>query len=141
MNVNELWSYRDAAMKVQRALDDLAEYESKIYSPSGARCNGMPFDPSGDNDRLAPIAEKHEELIQKLAEAKLEAHQAYVMLEEFEKNLSDEECEVFNLRYRKWFSTREISTQLFRSDITIKRAYHRIKEKFKRFEKMILNDT
>lgn len=136
MNVNELWSYRDAALKVQRALDDLVEYEAKIYAPSGARCSGMPFDPSGDNDRLAPIAEKHEELIQKLASAKLEAHKAYVMLEEFEKNLSDEECEVFNLRYRKWLTMAQIRFELHMSESTLKRSTRRVKEKFRKFEKV-----
>jgi hypothetical protein len=37
MNVKELWAYRDAVCAVHRALDDLVEYEAKIYSPGGAR--------------------------------------------------------------------------------------------------------
>lgn len=130
MNVKELWAYRDAVCAVRRALDDLAEYEAKIYAPNGARCNGMPFDPSGDNDRLAPIAEKHEELIQKLAEAKLEAHRAYVMLERFSEILTDDEREVLDLRYRKWFKPRDIAIELHLCERTVLRELKRVREKF-----------
>lgn len=133
MNVKELWAYRDAVIAVHRALDDLVEYEAKIYSPSGARCNGMPFDPTGDNDRLAPIAEKHEELIRKLEEAKLEAHHTYVLLERFEETLVGEERDVLDLRYRKWLSPREIEARLHRSPRTIARIMRRVKEKFAKF--------
>lgn len=134
MNIKELWAYRDAVFAVRRALDDLTEYEAKIYAPSGARCNGMPFEATSDNDRLAPITEKHEELERKLTDAKLAAYRAYVMLEEFERTLVGDECDVLDLRYRKWMSTRDISARLHRSEITIKRAIHRVKEKFKDFK-------
>ncbi len=133
MNVKELWAYRDAVCAVRRALDDLAEYEAKIYAPHGARCNGMPFEASEENDRLAPIAEKHAELQRKLTDAKLEAHRAYVMLERFEETLVGEERDVLDLRYRKWMSKSEMSCKLHRSESTIKRITHRIKEKFRKF--------
>lgn len=133
MNIKELWAYHDAVFAVRRALDDLTEYEAKIYAPSGARCNGMPFEAASDNDRLAPITEKHEELRRKLTDAKLAAHRAYVMLEEFERTLVGEECDVMDLRYRKWLSPREICAKLHRSDRTLRRVNNRIKEKFRNF--------
>lgn len=133
MNVKELWAYRDAVCAVRRALDDLAEYEAKIYAPNGARCNGMPFEASEENDRLAPIAEKHAELQRKLTDAKLQAHRAYVMLERFEETLVGEERDVLDLRYRKWLSPREIEARLHRSPRTIARVMRRVKEKFAKF--------
>ena len=120
-------------LSVNRALDDLVEYEAKIYAPSGARCSGMPFDPSGDNDRLAPIAEKHEELIQKLAEAKLEAHRAYVMLERFSDVLTEDEREVLDLRYRKCYTMRELETSLHRCERSLRYIIKQIKIKFAPF--------
>lgn len=133
LNIKELWAYRNAVFAVRRALDDLTEYEAKIYAPNGARCDGMPFETVSDNDRLAPIAEKHAELKRKLMDAKLEAHSAYVMLEAFETILVGDECDVLDLRYRKWMSTRDISSKLHRSERTIKRITNRIKEKFSKF--------
>lgn len=133
MNVKELWAYRDAVIAVHRALDDLVEYEAKIYSPGGARCNGMPFDPTGDNDRLAPIAEKHEELIRKLEEAKLEAHRAYVMLENFSEHLTEDEREVLDLRYRKCYTMRELETNMHRCERSLRYIIKQIKIKFAPF--------
>lgn len=134
MNTKELWAYREALKILRRANERLEEYESVIYSPNGSRSNGMPYE-NGNNspDRLAPIAEKHKELLQERDDARLRVHEAYKLLEEFEKTLTGDEIDVLHLRYRKGMTLLEIEPVLHRCERTLRRANNRIKEKFRKF--------
>ena len=137
MNVKELWAYRDAVKALTRAREALEEYESVIYSPNGARASGIPLERSHNSpDRLAIIVDKHDKLLIEEERAKLQAHEAFTMLEDFGKTLPEDELDVFKLRWLKGLSHREISAKLHRSEPTVKRMTHKIKDKFRKFEKI-----
>lgn len=134
MELKDLWAYIDAKKAVNKAQERLIEYKAVIYSPGGVRAAGVPLERSNDSpDRLAIIADNHEKLQRELTKAQEKAARAYVMLLEFEKELSNEEVEVFFLRYIKNASVKDIALTLHRCDKTISRAIHQIKNKFSKF--------
>ena len=134
MELKELWSYIDAKRAVNKAQERLIEYEAVIYSPGGVRASGMPFERSNDSpDRLAIIADNHDKLTRELTKAQEKAARAYEMLLSFERELTNEEVEVFFLRYVKGASVKDIAITLHRCEKTVARATHQIKNKFLKF--------
>lgn len=135
MNVKELWAYRDAVKALTRAREALEEYESVIYSPNGARASGIPLERSHNSpDRLAVIVDKHDKLLIEEERARLRACEAFTMLENFGKTLSEDELDVFKLRWLKGLTHREISAKLHRSERTVERMTGNMKRKFSKFE-------
>lgn len=135
MNVKELWSYIDATRALNRAQERLLEYEEIIYSPGGVRASGVPLDRSHDSpDRIASIADNHDKLIKERDSAQEKAAGTLMMLYTFERELTEDESQVFFLRYVKGASVREIEKALHRSESTLKRINNRIKEKFRKFK-------
>ena len=135
MNTKHLWDYFDAKKTLRVAREDLEEYESTIYSPKSPVVSGMPFEHgSAETDKLATLAQKHEDLLLTLIRAIMAADKAYKMLEVFAAILTDDEREVLYARYRKGMSFRDMEDELHRSERTLRRANNRIKEKFAKFE-------
>lgn len=138
MNVKYLWCYIDAKRALNMARDNLVEYEHSIYSPNAPGYTGMPIEHgNGDTDRLAPLAEKHGNLLSELISAMIEADRAYKLLDAFAKELTDEERELLYARYRKGLTLAETVTYLHRCERTLRRINNRIKEKFSKFEKNV----
>ena len=136
MNVKYLWCYIDAKKALDMARDNLIEYENSIYSPTTPGYTGMPIEHGdSDTDRLAPLAEKHSNLLSELIRAMIEADRAYKLLEAFAEELTDDERKVLYARYRKGFTLAEMEGYLHRCDRTLRRINNRIKEKFSKFEK------
>lgn len=134
MELKELWSYIDAKRAVNKAQERLIEYEAVIYSPGGIRAAGVPVERSNDSpDRFAIIADNHEKLERELTKAQEKAARAYAMLLTFEKELSNEEVEVFFLRYVKNASVSEIMAVTHRCERTVKYINNKIKSKFQKF--------
>lgn len=134
MNVKELWNYIDATRALNRAQERLLEYEAIIYSPGGVRASGMPLDRSHDSpDRIASIADNHDKLIKERDSAQEKAAGALMMLYTFERELTEDESQVFFLRYVKGVNVREIEKALHKCERTVRYNLCQIKTKFKNF--------
>ncbi len=130
--MDSLKIYINAVKSLNRARDNLTEYESVIYAPPAPSGEGFNATPAS-HDKLAPICQKHEELLSAREDARRAVHDAYCTLERFGKTLDENEYDVLILKYRRGWSVRKIATELHMCERTVKRTLSALREKFSKF--------
>ena len=139
MEINRIWAYIDAQKRLNRAKENLEEYEGSIYAPSTANTSGMPIEHTNISpDKFAIIAETHSHLTEAMWCAMVEATKEYNVMIAFEQILTEEERGVFRMRYIQNKTIREIGQVMHQNERSVKYTNKIIRDKFIKF---VLNIT